>query len=44
MEPDSLLDQDDAYGKQGAGKVAELGIQLLLGATQADFSLFAAGI
>lgn len=30
MEPDSLLDQDDSYGKRGAGKVAELGIQPLL--------------
>lgn len=30
MEPDSLLDQDDSYGKTGACKVAELGIQLLL--------------
>lgn len=25
MEPDSLLDQDDSYGKSGAGKVAEWG-------------------
>lgn len=30
MEPDSLLDQDDSFGKTSAGKVAELGIQPLL--------------
>lgn len=44
MEPDSLLDQGDSYGKEGAREVAELGIRPPLGAAQADFSLLAAGI
>lgn len=44
MEPDSLLDQGDSYGKQGACKVAELEIRPPLRAAQADFSLLAAGI
>lgn len=36
MEPDSLLDQDDSFGKTGAGKVARVGDSV---AAQADFSV-----